>query len=54
MSPTDEFKRACWPSTFGALLFATVVVVSGLSFLPTLFLGPIAETVTITSPRPSN
>jgi K+-transporting ATPase ATPase A chain len=30
---------------FGALLFSTVILVTGLSFLPTLVLGPVAEWV---------
>lgn len=28
---------------FGGLLFFTVIVVTGLSFLPVLVLGPVAE-----------
>jgi len=31
---------------FGGLLFCTVVVVTGLSFLPALVLGPVAESLT--------
>lgn len=31
---------------FGALLIATIIILGGLSFLPTLALGPVAEQVT--------
>ena len=32
---------------FGGLLFFTVVVVTGLSFLPVLVLGPVAERLSV-------
>ena len=37
---------------FGGLLFCVVVIVTGLSFLPAIVLGPVAEQVTLDTVRP--
>jgi K+-transporting ATPase ATPase A chain len=39
--PTDN-------PTFGAFLFAIIIIVAGLSFLPILVLGPILEHLMMT------
>ena len=51
------FSAGSMPSgsaLFGGLLFCTVVVVTGLSFLPALVLGPMAEQVILDSSQTPN
>jgi K+-transporting ATPase ATPase A chain len=37
---------------FGGLLFGVAVIITGLSFLPAIMLGPVAEQVALDSARP--
>jgi K+-transporting ATPase ATPase A chain len=48
--PATEGSLPAGSPLFGALLLATVLVVTGLAFLPALALGPVAEQVQAAPP----